>query len=222
MDFLSFDRETGMDHLQFKSNHTAAAYVADGLDARTQEAFELHMMSCPECVGDVEIWRAMKRTLPREMTEADLPPAVVAARKPPMVGWKIAACVVTATVVGVLGGWTIRSAQAPWLDAERIAFFSLPPLTRGFADCSPVTFESGMRLIALRVPGAMPDQQLVAIDGNGRDLNPNSYTTRVQADASWLVRLRSESLDDQTIRFEARSVDGTAEPLGCVIGASHD
>jgi hypothetical protein len=68
----------------------------------------------------------------------------------------------------------------------------------------------------------MPDQQLVAIDANGRDLDPKSYSTHVQADASWIVRLRSDSLDDHTVRFEARSVDGTAEPLGCVVGASHD
>jgi hypothetical protein len=42
-----------MDHLQFKANQTAAVYVADGLDASTQEAFEMHMMACPECVEDV-------------------------------------------------------------------------------------------------------------------------------------------------------------------------
>jgi hypothetical protein len=220
MDFQSFDREPGMDHLQFKSNHTAAAYVADALDARTQEAFELHMMSCPECVGDVEIWRAMKRTLPRELPEADVP-AVISARKQTM-RWRLAASVAIAGLVGVLGGYYVRSLQAPWSDAESIAFFSLPPLTRGFADCSPVNFESGTKLVALRVPGAMPDQQLVAIDANGRDLDPESYSTRVQSDASWLVRLRADTLNDHTLRFEARSVDGTAEPLGCVVGASHE
>lgn len=209
-----------MDHLQFKSNHTAAAYVADGLDAKTQEAFELHMMACPECVGDVEIWRAMKRTLPREMSEADLP--AIAPRKHGIAGWRIAASLAVVGFVGAGGGWYARSLQAPWLDSEQIAFFSLPPLARGFSDCSPLTLEQGTRLIALRVPGAMPDQQLVAIDANGRDLDPKTYTTHVQPDASWLVRLRSDSLSDRTIRFEARSVDGTAEPLGCVVGASHD
>jgi putative zinc finger protein len=209
-----------MDHLQFKSNHTAAAYVADSLDARTQEAFELHMMSCSECLGDIEIWRAMKRTLPREMTEADVP--AVIARNNSTTRWKIAASIAMVGVIAAGGGWYARSIEGPWVDAEHIAFFSLPPLARGFSDCSPVTIESSTRLIALRVPGAMPDQQLVAIDANGRDIDPKSYSTQVQADASWIVRLRSDSLDDHTVRFEARSVDGTAEPLGCVVGASHD
>ena len=207
-----------MDHLQFKSNHTAAAYVADSLDTRTQEAFELHMMTCSECLGDVEIWRAMKRTLPREMTEADVP--AVVARNQSVMRWKIAASVAMVGIIGAGGGWYARSIEGPWVDAEHIAFFSLPPLARGFSDCSPVSIEPSTRLIALRVPGAMPDQQLVAIDANGRDLDPKIYSTHVQADASWIVRLRSDSLDDHTIRFEARSVDGTAEPLGCVIGTS--
>jgi len=209
-----------MDHLQFKSTHTAAAYVADGLDTRTQEAFELHMMTCSECLGDVEIWRAMKRTLPREMTEANTPAVLPRHRR--MQRWKIAASIAVVGVLAASGGWYGRSLEGPWADAEQIAFFSLPPLARGFSDCSPVTLESGTRLLALRVPGAMPDQQLVAIDANGRDLDPKIYSTRVQGDASWIVRLRSESLTDRTIRFEARSVDGTAEPLGCVLGAAHE
>jgi hypothetical protein len=207
-----------MDHLQFKSNHTAAAYVADSLDSKTQEAFELHMMSCSECLGDVEIWRAMKRTLPREMTEADVP--AVIARKNRATHWKLAASVAFASVVAAGGGWYARSIEGPWVDAEHISFFSLPPLARGFSDCSPVSIDQSTQLIALRVPGAMPDQQLVAIDANGRDLNPESYSTHVQADASWIVRLRADSLQDRTIRFEARSVDGTAEPLGCVVSGS--
>jgi len=47
-----------MDHIQFKANQTAAGYVANGLDESTQEAFELHLMGCSECVEDVEVWRA--------------------------------------------------------------------------------------------------------------------------------------------------------------------
>jgi hypothetical protein len=207
-----------MDHLQFKSNHTAAAYVADSLDVRTQEAFELHMMTCSECLGDVEIWRAMKRTLPREMTEADVP--AVVARNQSVMRWKIAASIAMVGVIAAGGGWYARSIEGSWVDAEHIAFFSLPPLARGFSDCSPVSIAPSTRLVALRVPGAMPDQQLVAIDANGRDLDPETYSTQVQADASWIVRLRSESLSDHTLRFEARSVDGTAEPLGCIVGTS--
>jgi anti-sigma factor RsiW len=54
-----------MDHHDFKANQTAAVYVANGLEPDTQRNFELHLFSCPECVEDVEIWRVMKRNLPR-------------------------------------------------------------------------------------------------------------------------------------------------------------
>ncbi|MGH8260541.1 MAG: zf-HC2 domain-containing protein, partial [Steroidobacteraceae bacterium] len=59
-----------MDHLRFKSEQTAAAYVADGLDPDTREQFELHLMACPECVEDVEGWRAIKHCLPGDTRSA--------------------------------------------------------------------------------------------------------------------------------------------------------
>ena len=55
-----------MDHMQFKANQTAAGYVANGLDESILEAFELHMMGCPECVEDVEVWRAIKLDMPKQ------------------------------------------------------------------------------------------------------------------------------------------------------------
>ena len=58
-----------MDHMQFKANQTAAGYVANGLDESTQEAFELHLMGCSECVEDVEVWRAIKLDMPRQHPE---------------------------------------------------------------------------------------------------------------------------------------------------------
>ena len=54
-----------MDHMRFKANLTAASYVARGLDESTQEDFELHLMSCPECVDDVEAWRAIEKHMPK-------------------------------------------------------------------------------------------------------------------------------------------------------------
>jgi anti-sigma factor RsiW len=57
-----------MDHLRFQSNQTAAAYVADGLDHETQEAFELHMMSCADCVQEVEVWRSLQGQLAANTT----------------------------------------------------------------------------------------------------------------------------------------------------------
>ncbi len=59
-----------MDHLRFKSEQTAAAYVAGGLDPTTQEQFELHLMSCPDCVDEVESWRALKGCLPLELAHS--------------------------------------------------------------------------------------------------------------------------------------------------------
>ena len=53
-----------MDHMQFKANQTAAAYVAHELDEHTQEAFEVHMMGCSECLNDVEAWRVIKTHMP--------------------------------------------------------------------------------------------------------------------------------------------------------------
>jgi hypothetical protein len=59
-----------MDHLRFKSEQTAAAYVAGGLDPTMQEQFELHLMSCRDCVEEVESWRALKGCLPREAAQS--------------------------------------------------------------------------------------------------------------------------------------------------------
>jgi len=60
-----------MDHAQFKAKQTAAVYVADGLDERTLEAFEMHMMGCTECVEDVESWRAIKVNMPLEQNKME-------------------------------------------------------------------------------------------------------------------------------------------------------
>ncbi len=64
---MTLTRWTGkesMDHMQFKANQTAAAYVAHELDEHQQEAFEIHMMGCSECLNDVEAWRVIKTHLP--------------------------------------------------------------------------------------------------------------------------------------------------------------
>jgi hypothetical protein len=215
-----------MDHLRFKSNHTAAVYAADGLDAQTQEAFELHMMSCPECTGDVEVWRAMRSHLPRDDSRTQMPsrpetvPAAVAAPAHASVSrWRIAATVAAVGMVGAIAGWYARSAQGPWADSARIAFVSLPPATRSLSDCTPLQVESQTRLVALRIPGAAVDEQLVAIDSTGHDMSLDRYAVSMQGDESWLVRFPADELRNGNIRFETRSVDGTAEPLGCVAGA---
>jgi hypothetical protein len=245
-----------MEHLHFTTNQTAAAYVARRLDPETQEAFELHLMECGECLREVESWRAIKDTL-RKYT--DIPYEQIAAlaeedaapresfgvtslhaarpavpRQPPSVEqaqpsaplgvartrtrmqWSMAAAVAGALALGAAGGWSARSLQSSGLDADSTAFYSLPALTRGPTDCLTAALAPATRQLMLRVPGAAPDQQLVAVDSEGRDLASDDYIVRMQADGSWLVRMRAKVLREQGIRFEARSADGTAEPRGCV------
>lgn len=332
-----------MDHLRFKSDQTAAAYVADELDAVRLQEFELHMMSCQECLEDVEGWRAIKNHLPREAVPAmataqpvprartpqkaepmgqrawapenparaheplpeELPydeplgreplrgepprreatprgstsedvsppgvpprgihvpdevfqreraqsarprtetalddtlelagsPATRAARKsvgrtpPPgsherrAVGgaWRFAAMLTAGLIGGGVLGWYGRSLQGPAVDADRIGFYSLPPLVRGPADCMSVPLDSHLTLLALRVPGAMASEQLVPVDSEGHDLRPDSYSVRTEGDGTWLVRLPAATVREQGIRFEARSADGTVEPRGCVVSAT--
>ncbi len=256
-----------MDHLRFKSEQTAAAYVANGLDAAAREEFELHLMSCTECVEEVESWRALKGYLPRETQReaCGFPPQVCngvaagpaptpqssaeragvepasrgtpktspasgAAAKPASASaasgrsgaarWRLAASLAAGVIVGAAGGWYGRTVQGPSIQADNVSFYSLPPLTRGPSDCTSVRVDSRVALLAVRVPAAAKEQQLVAVDSEGHDLAPEDYAVSVQADGSWLVRLRAGVVRDQGIRFEARSADGTVEPRGCVLSGS--
>ena len=223
-----------MDHLRFKSNQTAAAYVADGLDPKTQEAFELHLLTCPECVSEVESWRAIKHSLVRDATPEPtraLPQSAVTgqgspsartrpyapAKRSSLTTTRFAASLVAVALAGTVAGWSLRSAQAPWSDSEALAFFTLPPVARGPSDCTALHLDGQTRVIALRVPGAAPEQQLVAVDSAGHDLGADSYSVRSQGDGSWLVRLDAATLLRQDIRFEARSADGTVDPRGCLL-----
>ena len=272
-----------MEHLRFKSDQTAAAYVADELDPESREEFELHMMSCVDCVEDVEGWRAIKSHMPQPAavqpvaleealahehasrpeifpdTSSASPRAAgeVAAHSPsrnslrpkaagpkpsvrqstagaiavpqgaalpphPSSGgrWRLASAVAAGLLAGTVGGWYVRASHGPSIDAEHIGFYSLPPLVRGPADCVSLQLRASVSLLALRIPGAVPDQQLVPVDSEGHDLRPGSYSVRMQGDGSWLVQLPAATVREQGIRFEARSPDGTVEPRGCVISAA--
>ena len=244
-----------MDHLRFQSNQTAAAYVAQDLDHETQEAFELHMMACTDCVQEVEMWRTVQGTLGAEARSAAaededtvemLASPAARARKPgaatrrprnpiatPQAAtrsgskpsdkagrWRLAAVLVGVGLASSAGGWYARSAQGPWAEAEQISFYSLPPVTRGASDCTVVRLDAQASLLAVRVPGVLPQQQLVAVDSEGRDLPVADYLARAQSDGTWLVRLRASTLREQGIRFESRSADGTVEPRGCIVSGS--
>ena len=109
-----------MDHIQFKANQTAAGYVANGLDDSTQEAFELHMMGCSECVADVEVWRAIKLEMPRQHAEVRTltPRRKLAAFS----DWRMAASLVGAGVIGASGGWLGKATTATDLDATSVRY----------------------------------------------------------------------------------------------------
>src|SRR5689334_23688459 len=100
-----------MDHIQFKANQTAAGYVANGLDESTQEAFELHMMGCSECVEDVEVWRAIKLDMPKQRPQVTTLPQ--RQRKVAAFGdWRMAASLVGVGLLGAAGGWLGKSTTA--------------------------------------------------------------------------------------------------------------
>jgi hypothetical protein len=205
-----------MDHIQFKANQTAAGYVANGLDESTQEAFELHMMGCSECVADVEVWRAIKLDMPRQHPEVRTlaPRRKVAAFSE----WRMAASLVGVGVIGVAGGWLGKATTATDLDSTRTVVFNLPSVSRGADDCTAMRLASDTRLAVLRVPGISRDLRVVALDSEKRELPAGDYASRIQPDGSQLVRIDSQLLVGRSVHLEARRADGSGEPLGCVTG----
>jgi hypothetical protein len=205
-----------MDHIQFKANQTAAGYVANGLDESTQEAFELHMMGCSECVEDVEVWRAIKLEMPKQHAEVRTlaPRRKLAAFS----DWRMAASLVGAGVIGATGGWLGKSTTATDLDSTRTVVFNLPSVSRGADDCTAMRLASDTRLAVLRVPGVSKDLRVVALDAEKRELPASEYASRIQPDGSQLVRIDSELLAGRSVHLEARRADGSGEPLGCVTG----
>jgi hypothetical protein len=206
-----------MDHAQFKAKQTAAVYVADGLDERTLEAFEMHMMGCTECVEDVESWRAIKVNIPSRTRPARAP-AVLGRNAHSAVGWRMAASLVVGGVLGTAGGWFGHQSQTPNLDSTQTAFFNVPAATRGAGDCTPLRLAPDTRFAVLRVPGVSRDRQVIAADAEKHELPASRYTSRLQPDGSHLVRIDTQALDGREVFLEARAADGFGEPLGCVTG----
>jgi hypothetical protein len=205
-----------MDHIQFKANQTAAGYVANGLDESTQEAFELHMMGCSECVEDVEVWRAIKLEMPKQRAEVRTlaPRRKVAAFS----DWRMAASLVGAGVIGATGGWLGKSTTATDLDSTRTVVFNLPSVSRGADDCTAMRLASDTRLAVLRVPGVSKDLRVVALDSEKRELPAGDYTSRIQPDGSQLVQIDAQALAGRSVHLETRRADGSGEPLGCITG----
>ena len=206
-----------MDHAQFKAKQTAAVYVADGLDEHTLEAFEMHMMSCTECVDDVETWRAIKVNMPTRARPTRVP-AVLGRNMHAAAGWRMAASLVVGGVLGTAGGWFGHQSQTPNLDSTQTAFFNVPAATRGAGDCTPLRLAPDTRFALLRVPGVSRDRRVIAADAEKRELPASRYTSRLQPDGSHLVRIDAQALDGREVFLEAHAADGFGEPLGCVTG----
>ncbi len=205
-----------MDHMQFKANQTAAGYVANGLDESTQEAFELHMMGCSECVEDVEVWRAIKLDMPKQRTQVRTvaPPRRFVAFS----DWRMAASLVGAGVLGAAGGWLGKATTATDLDSTQTVVFNLPSVSRGADECTAVRLAPDTRLAVLRVPGISRDLHVVALDSEKRELAAGQYAARIQPDGSQLLRIDAGLLSGRAVQLEARGSNGPGEPLGCITG----
>jgi len=207
-----------MDHAQFKAKQTAAVYVADGLDEHTLEEFEMHMMACLECVEDVETWRAIKVNMPARARPVRAPAALGRSAQA-AVGWRMAASLVGAGVLGATGGWLGKATTATDLDSTRTVVFNLPSVSRGADDCTAMRLASDTRLAVLRVPGISKDLRVVALDSEKRELPAAAYTSRIQPDGSQLLKIDAALLAGRQVHLEARRADGTGEPLGCIMGS---
>ncbi len=207
-----------MDHAQFKARQTAATYVADDLDERTLEAFEMHMMGCAECVEDVETWRAIKLNMPRRARPARAPSALGRSTQA-TVGWRMAASFVAgALALGFGGGWLGHESQVPSLDSTQTAFFNVPAATRAGGDCTALRLAPDTKWAVLRLPGVSRDRHVIATDTDKHELPASRYVSRLQPDGSHLVRIDAQALDGREVFLEASAADGFGEPLGCVTG----
>jgi hypothetical protein len=205
-----------MDHTQFKASQTAAQYVADDLDEHTQEAFELHLMQCADCIADVESWQVIKQAMPRQPATAR--PLVATRRFPAVTDWRMAASLLGAGVVGASGGWVAKSGQTAELDSTHTVVFNLPAVTRGADECVTLRLATDTHVAVLRVPGVARDLRLVALDAQQHPLPDSQYAARIQPDGSRLLRIESQLLRGHAVQLEALHPDGQSEPLSCVTG----
>lgn len=199
-----------MDHMRFKANLTAASYVARGLDESTQEDFELHLMSCPECVDDVEAWRAIEKHMPSAERDAA---AHSAPARAGLDRWRLAASLVGIGIVAAASGWYWRGFADP--DLDKTEFFNTLPLTRG-AYCTALKYAADTQRVVLRVADVASDRKVVALTPQGDVLPARSYSARRQTDGSWLLQFAASSLTPRAIRLEALGASGPGEPLGCI------
>ena len=213
--FAQWMGDRTMDHIQFKSSQTAASYVAHELNEPQQEAFELHMMGCSECLNDVEAWRVIKTHMPA--------PAVMEAARPPFRktwwgGFGMAASFAGAMGVAAVGGWFASSAQRPNVDSSELAVFNMPAITRA-SECTQLPLAANARALMLRIPGVASERHVVVTDASGKPLADSVYTARVQRDGSWVVRFDAAYLQREAAQVVSSKSGTEDELLGCVVAA---
>jgi putative zinc finger protein len=202
-----------MDHIQFKSSQTAAAYVANELSGHQQEAFELHMMGCSECLNDVEAWRIIKTHMPA--------PAVIEAARPPFRkvwwgGWGMAASFAAAMAVSAVSGYFASSLRQPDVDSSELAVFNMPAITRA-SECTQLPLAANARALVLRVPGVSSERRLTVADASGKPVSSSVYTARLQRDGSWVVRFDAAYLQRESVQVVSSRTGTEDEVLGCVV-----
>jgi hypothetical protein len=209
-----------MDHSQFKANQTAAIYVADGLDSHVLEAFEMHLMGCQECVEDVEAWRVMKHHMARHSQPARVPTGARSREADSTTKWRVAASLLSATLLGATAGWFGHAWQSPAIDSAQTVFFNVPALTRAGGDCAALQLAPNTRFAVVRVPGVMRDRRVLLIDTSQHEIPASRYNSWLQPDGSHLLRFEAGLVSGKSLNLETRAPDGSVEPLGCVTGRS--
>ena len=113
----------------------------------SQEAFEIHMMGCSECLNDVESWRVIKTHMP----DAVVVETARQYKKNWWGGWGMAASFVGAMVVAGAGGWFANALCSGriWTRSET-AIFDMQPLTRS-DECTQLAVAANTRAVVLRV-----------------------------------------------------------------------
>ena len=201
-----------MDHMQFKANQTAAAYVAHDLDEIAQEAFEVHMMGCSECLNDVESWRVIKTHMPDAVV---LEPARQF-KKHWWGGWGMAASFVGAMVVAAAGGGFYGGTlQRPNVDSSEIAIFDMQPVTRS-EGCTQLPLAANTRAVVLRMTKVDSERHPLATNLDGMELQASDYNVHAQRDGSWVLRFEPSYLKRASAYIVTRKAGTEDESLGCV------
>jgi hypothetical protein len=200
-----------MDHMHFKANQAAAAYVAHELDEPAQESFEIHMMGCSECLNDVEAWRVIKTHMP----DAVVMESARQFKKHWWGGWGMAASFLGAMLVAGAGGYYGGTFERPSLDSSETAIFDMQPVTRS-EGCTQLPLAANTRAVMLRVTKVDSERRLAATDLDGKELASSNYNVRLQRDGSWVLRFEPSYLQHASAYIVTRKADSADESLGCV------